>query len=141
MLVGLEVGADPGGSSDLISRAVSKGLSDELGASFPVINKPGANGALAAAELASAEPDGSTIANQNACMGCHAVDRKLVGPAYQDVAAKYKGDAGAQAKLIKKVREGGMGNWGQIPMPANPKIADADLKTVIDWVLAGAPAK
>ncbi|MFP3891516.1 c-type cytochrome [uncultured Ralstonia sp.] len=82
-----------------------------------------------------------SLANQNACLGCHAVDRKLVGPSYQDVAAKYKGDAGAQAKLIKKVREGGMGVWGQIPMPANPKISDADLKTVIDWVLAGAPAK
>ena len=94
-------------------------------------------GSLAAVDAARA----LTIANQNACMGCHAVDRKLVGPAYKDVAAKYKGDAGAEAKLIKKVREGGMGNWGQIPMPANPKIADADLKTVIDWVLAGAPAK
>ena len=93
--------------------------------------------ALAAVDAARA----LSIANQNACMGCHAVDRKLVGPAYKDVAAKYKGDAGAEAKLIKKVREGGMGNWGQIPMPANPKIADADLKTVIDWVLAGAPAK
>jgi len=66
--VEMYVGADPGGSSDLISRAVSKGLSDELGASFPVINKPGANGALAASELASAEPDGSTIANQNASL-------------------------------------------------------------------------
>ena len=93
--------------------------------------------ALAAVDAARA----LSIANQNACMGCHAVDRKLVGPAYQDVAAKYNGDAGAQAKLIKKVREGGMGNWGQIPMPANPKIADTDLKTVIDWVLAGATAK
>jgi tripartite-type tricarboxylate transporter receptor subunit TctC len=62
------VGADPGGSSDLISRAVSKGLSDELGASFPVINKSGANGALAAAEVAGAEPDGSTIAVQNASL-------------------------------------------------------------------------
>ena len=62
------VGADPGGSSDLISRAVSKGLSDELGTSFPVINKPGSNGALAAAELAKAEPDGSTIAIQNASL-------------------------------------------------------------------------
>ncbi len=82
-----------------------------------------------------------TIANQNACMGCHAVDNKLVGPAFKDVATKYKSDAGAQAKLVKKVREGGMGNWGQIPMPANPKVSDADLKTVIDWVLAGAPAK
>ena len=66
--VEMYVGADPGGSSDLISRAVSKGLSDELGASFPVLNKPGANGALAASELASAEPDGSTIANQNASL-------------------------------------------------------------------------
>ncbi|WP_296224638.1 c-type cytochrome [Ralstonia sp. UBA689] len=93
--------------------------------------------ALAAVDAARAQ----SIANQNACMGCHAVDRKLVGPAYQDVAAKYKGDAGAQAKLIKKVREGGTGSWGQIPMPANLKIGDADLKTVIDWVLAGAPAK
>lgn len=93
--------------------------------------------AQAAVDAARAQ----TIANQNACMGCHAVDRKLVGPAFKDVAAKYKGDVGAEAKLIKKVREGGMGNWGQIPMPANPKVSDADLKTVIDWVLAGAPAK
>ena len=62
------VGADPGGSSDLISRAVSKGLSDELGASFPVVNKSGSNGALAAADLAKAEPDGSTIAIQNASL-------------------------------------------------------------------------
>ena len=66
--VEMYVGADPGGSSDLISRAVSKGLSDSLGASFPVLNKPGANGALAASELASAEPDGSTIAIQNASL-------------------------------------------------------------------------
>ena len=62
------VGADPGGSSDLVSRAVSKGLSDELGASFPVVNKSGSNGALAAADLAKAEPDGSTIAIQNASL-------------------------------------------------------------------------
>jgi tripartite-type tricarboxylate transporter receptor subunit TctC len=62
------VGADPGGSSDLISRAVSKGLSDELGASFPVVNKSGSNGAIAAADLAKAEPDGSTIAIQNASL-------------------------------------------------------------------------
>ena len=66
--VEMQVGADPGGSSDLISRAVSKGLSDELGASFPVINTSGANGALAAAEVASAEADGSTIAIQNASL-------------------------------------------------------------------------
>jgi len=66
--VEMYVGADPGGSSDLISRAVSKGLSDELGVSFPVINKAGSNGALAAAEVSGAEPDGSTIAIQNASL-------------------------------------------------------------------------
>jgi tripartite-type tricarboxylate transporter receptor subunit TctC len=66
--VEMYVGADPGGSSDLISRAVSKGLSDELGASFPVINKSGANGALAASQIAKAEPDGSTIGIQNASL-------------------------------------------------------------------------
>ena len=66
--VQMYVGADPGGSSDLISRAVSKGLAEELDSSFPVINKPGSNGALAAAEVASAEPDGSTIAIQNASL-------------------------------------------------------------------------
>jgi len=66
--VEMYVGASAGGSSDLISRAVSKGLSDELGASFPVVNREGANGALAAAEVASAEPDGSTIAVQNASL-------------------------------------------------------------------------
>ncbi|KHK51944.1 cytochrome C transmembrane protein [Ralstonia sp. A12] len=81
------------------------------------------------------------ITSQNACMSCHAVDRKLIGPAFKDVAAKYKGDAGAQAKLVMKVRNGGAGNWGVIPMPANPKISQEDLKIVIDWVLAGAPAK
>src|SRR5688572_1882549 len=66
--VEMYVGASPGGSSDLISRAVSKGLSDELGASFPVINREGANGALAAAEVAKAKPDGSVIAIQNASL-------------------------------------------------------------------------
>ena len=60
------------------------------------------------------------IASQNACLGCHAVDRKLVGPSYQVVPAKYKGDAGAQAKLVQKVRQGGLRVWEQIPMPANP---------------------
>jgi cytochrome c len=65
------------------------------------------------------------------------VDKKIVGPAYKDVAAKYKGDAGAAARLAEKVRKGGTGVWGQIPMPPNPpdKISDADLKAVLAWVL------
>ncbi len=74
-------------------------------------------------------------------MGCHQVDKKLVGPAYKDVAAKYKGDKNALATLTKKVKTGGSGVWGPVPMPANAGVSDADVKTVVEWVLAGAPAK
>ncbi len=81
------------------------------------------------------------IANKNACMGCHQVDKKLVGPAFKDVAAKYKGDKTALTKLTAKVKNGGSGVWGPVPMPANSAVSDADLKTVVEWVLAGAPAK
>lgn len=71
-------------------------------------------------------------------MGCHMVDKKLVGPAYKDVAAKYKGQKDAVAKLMARVRAGGPGNWGTVPMAASgtDKISDADLKKVIEWVLA-----
>ena len=77
------------------------------------------------------------IAQKAGCLACHAVDKKLVGPAFKDVAAKYKGQPDAVAKLSDKVRKGGAGNWGQIPMPPNPeaKISDADLKTVVEWIL------
>ena len=77
------------------------------------------------------------MAQKAMCTACHAVDKKVVGPSYKDVAAKYKGQAGAQAALIDKVRKGSTGAWGTIPMPPTgpDKINDADLKTVIDWVL------
>ncbi|WP_415749377.1 c-type cytochrome [Caballeronia sp. J97] len=81
------------------------------------------------------------IARSNACMGCHALDRKLVGPSFQQVAEKYKGDPQASAKLENKVKSGGMGVWGSIPMPSHPKMSDADIKTVVIWILAGAPQK
>lgn len=79
------------------------------------------------------------IVGKNACMGCHSVENKVVGPAYKEVAAKYKDDKNAAATLAKKVKAGGSGVWGEIPMPANASISDADLKVVIDWILAGAP--
>ncbi|MBI5720535.1 MAG: c-type cytochrome [Burkholderiales bacterium] len=71
------------------------------------------------------------------CLACHAKDKKLVGPAYKDVAAKYKGQADAVAKLSAKVRTGGQGAWGPVPMPptAADKLSDADLKAAIEWVL------
>src|SRR5512135_937711 len=64
------------------------------------------------------------LAKKYNCLACHAVDKKVIGPAYQDVAAKYKGDAGAEAKLIAKVKNGGSGTWGQIPMPPNSSVPD-----------------
>ena len=78
------------------------------------------------------------IASKNACMGCHDVDKKVVGPSYKDIAAKYKGQADAVDKLAKKVKAGGSGVWGPIPMPANAAISEADAKTVVKWILDGA---
>ncbi|RQS16820.1 c-type cytochrome [Burkholderia sp. Bp8998] len=85
--------------------------------------------------------DGLKVARSNACMGCHAVDRKLVGPSFKDIASRYKSDPQAVAKLSKKVKDGGSGVWGAIPMPAHPRMSDADLRSVVEWVLAGAPSK
>ena len=76
------------------------------------------------------------LAKKYNCLTCHATDKKLVGPSYQEVAAKYKGDAGAEATLVAKVKNGGSGVWGQIPMPPNASVPDADIKTLVKWVLA-----
>ena len=70
------------------------------------------------------------------CMSCHQVDTKVVGPAYKDVAAKYKGDATAPATLAEKIKKGGVGTWGQIPMPPNSTVTDEDMKAIVEWVLA-----
>lgn len=81
------------------------------------------------------------IAKQNACLGCHAINKKIVGPSFQAVAEKYKNDPSAQVFLKNKITKGGSGSWGVVPMPANPKLSDADLSTVTGWVLRGAPNK
>ena len=70
------------------------------------------------------------------CMACHAEASKLVGPAYKEVAKKYAGDAGAVDKLVKKVKAGGSGVWGAIPMTPHPNLKDEDVKVVIEWILA-----
>lgn len=90
---------------------------------------------LGTTALAS-DDDGQALATKHACMACHQVDKKVVGPAYKDVAAKYKGDKTAEAKLIDKVKKGGTGVWGQIPMPPNPQVKDEDIKKIVHWVLS-----
>jgi cytochrome c len=81
-----------------------------------------------------------TVAKQNACMGCHAVDKKIVGPGFQAVAKKYANDPGAMVFLKNKIIKGGSGSWGVVPMPANAKLSDADVSLLASWVLRGAPS-
>jgi cytochrome c len=76
------------------------------------------------------------LAKKSGCFACHQVDKKVVGPSYKEVAAKYKGNAKAEAMLIDKVKKGGVGTWGQIPMPANAAVKDEDIKTLVKWVLS-----
>nr|WP_246256961.1 c-type cytochrome [Pararobbsia alpina] len=93
--------------------------------------------AQAAVNAAAAQ----AIYKANACASCHSATQKLIGPAYADIAAKYKNDPGAGARLEKVVKNGGSGVWGPIPMPSHPGMSDADIRTVVTWILAGAPAK
>lgn len=94
---------------------------------------------VAAGILASAPAFASKeLATKSSCFACHAVDKKLVGPSFQEVAKKYAGDKTAEARLAEKVKKGGSGAWGTIPMPPNVAVKDADIKTLVKWVLAGA---
>ncbi len=76
------------------------------------------------------------LATKSGCMACHQVDKKVVGPSYQDVAKKYT--AADEAKLVAKVKAGGAGVWGPVPMPPNAAVKDDDIKTLVKWILAGA---
>lgn len=76
------------------------------------------------------------LAKAKNCMSCHAIDKKVVGPSYKDVAKKYAGNAGAAATLEAKVKKGGSGTWGTVPMPPNPAVSDADIKKLVAWILA-----
>lgn len=92
--------------------------------------------ALAVPSVAgAAAADGAALMKKSDCFTCHSVKNKLVGPAYIEVAKKYKGDKGAVAKLVKKVKEGGAGVWGQVPMAAHPDLKDGDLQAMVKWVL------
>lgn len=97
-----------------------------------------AGAALAAgfeAQAADAQA-AEALAKTSGCLVCHTVDKKLVGPAYTEIAAKYRNDKSAPAKLAQKVKEGGKGVWGDIPMAPNAHVKDADIKTLVDWILS-----
>ena len=90
----------------------------------------------AGAVLAMPAQASEELAKKHLCLTCHTVKTKLVGPSYMEVAAKYASDKGAEAKLVDKVKKGGTGVWGQIPMPPNEKVPEAELKALVKWILA-----
>lgn len=96
----------------------------------------GACAAAAALTLAGAAYAGDKLAQSSGCMTCHAIDKKLLGPSYKDVAAKYRNVARAEADLVKKVKGGSKGVWGPIPMPPNAHVKDEDAKTLVGWILS-----
>jgi cytochrome c551/c552 len=79
--------------------------------------------------------DATALLNANACLACHAIDKKIVGPGYVDVAARYRGDANAVSKLEASIRNGGVGKWGQVPMPGFSQLTPAELRTLAEFVL------
>lgn len=104
----------------------------------PAVAAPAAAEAKPAmkAEPAVSEADALQLAKKSNCLACHAIDKKVVGPAWKDVAAKYRGDAGAEARLMDKIAKGGSGVWGAVPMPASPQVSEADRRTLARFVLS-----
>jgi len=92
-------------------------------------------GLLALSAAAPALAD-LALANSKNCMSCHAVERKVLGPAFKDVAARYKDNKDAPGFLATKIMKGGAGVWGPVPMPANNQVSEADAKKLAAWVLS-----
>ena len=92
-------------------------------------------GTALAALVAAPAFANADLAQKKSCLACHAADKKLVGPSYKDVAAKYAGQKDAAAMLATKIQKGGVGAWGQVPMPANPQVSADEAKTLAAWVL------
>ena len=160
---GTDKGMPPkGGNPDLAEVDVQRGvvyMANKSGANFkeppaPQGQAPAPGGApggapQAAAPAAAAAPPaaaskpgapldmttGPAMMQKHGCAACHAIDKKLVGPSYQDVAAKYKDNKDAPAKLAQKVKAGGTGVWGQVPMPPNAAVPDDDVKALVAWIL------
>jgi cytochrome c len=95
---------------------------------------------LQTTHAANSDQQAFTLAKQNACLGCHALNKKIVGPSFDSVASKYKNDPNAQTFLKNKILKGGAGSWGVVPMPANAKLSDADVSLLTSWILRGAPS-
>ncbi|HYQ92817.1 MAG TPA: c-type cytochrome [Candidatus Competibacteraceae bacterium] len=93
--------------------------------------------ALCLVAMSALAADEQKLAQESGCMNCHALDKRMIGPSYKAAATKYKDDPSAETMLIKKVKEGGAGIWGQVAMPPNsPRVSDAVIQTLVKWILA-----
>jgi cytochrome c len=124
-----QIGGSAGGSADVAENIKPIG-SVTLAGDEPAAPAPQPEGEAAGAA------DPQALATSSGCLGCHQVDTKLVGPAYKDVAEKYKDDAGALDMLSAKVKSGGVGTWGEVPMPPNAHVSDEDIHTIVEWILS-----
>lgn len=86
--------------------------------------------------LAGVAHSNEKLAQSSGCMTCHAIDKKVIGPSYKQVADKYRNAKNAEAELFKKVKAGGKGVWGETPMPPNAHVKDQDIKTLVHWILS-----
>lgn len=134
--------ADSSASKRAEPEEQAKAPPDIMKAAVPAVAPVAAPVAAAAAakpeakvEPAVSAADALALAKKNNCLVCHAVDKKVVGPAWKDVAVKYRGDASAESRLVNKIAKGGSGAWGSTPMPAHPQISEADRRTLAKFVL------
>ena len=91
--------------------------------------------AAATAVVVTSAGANEELAKKHNCLACHTLDKKSVGPAYKEIAKKYKGQAGVEAKLADKVKKGGQGVWGPVPMPPSAAVPDGDIKALVDWIM------
>ena len=92
---------------------------------------------LAALAMAAAGANANEkLAQASGCLTCHGMDKKVIGPSFKQIATKYRNDKSAEAGLTKKVKAGGKGVWGEVPMPPNPHVKDPDVKTLVEWILS-----
>ena len=102
------------------------------------MNRISAASLLAALAVSAASAQANEkLAQASGCMTCHGVEKKMIGPSFKEVATKYRSDKSAEAGLIKKVKGGGKGVWGEATMPPNPHVRDEDVKTLVGWILSG----
>lgn len=127
--------AKPAAAPAMETAAAAPAAADAPAAEAPAAEASAPEAAAPAAAAAPAGGDALALATQSGCMACHQIETKVVGPAYKEVAAKYKGDTAALDTLVGKVKNGAVGTWGQIPMPPNAHVSEDNIRTIVSWVL------